>query len=81
MKGTTAAATQVILTRNEVIHAQKQFPAIALYVLAGITVTVDSAGQPVAQGGQPAIFEPWRVDAGVLVPLGFVYSLPSSSSS
>ena len=36
VKGTTSPGDRILLTRNEVTHARRMFPRVALYVLADI---------------------------------------------
>lgn len=74
VKGTTGDGAAVILTRNEVIHAQKNYPNVALYVVSGIRLKVID-GLAVASGGDLLRYEPWNVDIFELVPISFRCSL------
>jgi len=58
VKGTASAGESVLLSRNEVRHAQEHPGHVALFVVSG--VKVDAAG--VAGGGVIARFEPWNID-------------------
>lgn len=60
VKGTTGAGRSVLLTRNEVAHAEAQFPNIALFVVSEIRLEM-LEGKRVATGGVEAIYKPWRI--------------------
>lgn len=72
VKGTTGAGASVLLTHNEVKHAQTHFPNVVLFVLSEIRLEVLN-GKRVASGGKQAIFQPWKIAPDRLVPL--TYSL------
>jgi hypothetical protein len=80
VKGTTGDGAQVLLTPNEVEHARAHYPAVALFVVAHIVTDEVASGRQEASGGTVQIIEPWRVDDGVLVPVGYAYSVPSGTS-
>ena len=75
MKGTTTDGAEVILTPNEVRHAQ-EYPATALFVLSNITVERTEGGTITATGGVESVYDPWCLDEGTLTPLGFRYEVP-----
>ena len=75
VKGTTSSGREIVLTRNEVAHAQNNFPRVALFVLADVQLT-KRKGAPVASGGNEHVYEPWQLDADRLTPVGFTYALP-----
>lgn len=75
VKGTSGAGSEIILTPNEVAHARKRFPNVALYVLADI-VWKRTGGRYRAKGGREFINNPWRIDDGTLKPLSYTYKLP-----
>ena len=75
VKGTTTDGAEVILTRNEVRHA-REYPCVALFVLSNITVERAEDGTVTATGGTRRIYAPWRLDDGILTPLGFRYQVP-----
>lgn len=77
VKGTTSVGSHVLLTRNEVEHARRHHPHVALFVVSSIRITVTETGRPEARGGEIAIFEPWSVDAGHLTPIAYAYELVS----
>lgn len=78
VKGTTGTGQTVLLTRNEVRHAQS-YANVALFVLAEIELR--SSGDAVeGTGGIATVFEPWLIDSGTLVPVGFEYEVPSGGS-
>lgn len=73
VKGTTSRGEKVLLTRNEVEHAEGTFPHVALFIVAGIRVT---GTPPRASGGRSRNIEPWNVSSGELKPLAFEYQPP-----
>jgi Domain of unknown function (DUF3883) len=79
VKGTTTGGAEVILTPNEVRHA-REHPCIALFVVSDITVERAKDGTVIAAGGKQHLYDPWRLDDGMLTPLGFRYQVPVMSS-
>lgn len=75
VKGTTSPGERVLLTRNEVRHAKETDAAVALFLLAGITVSKHGEN-PVSSGGSQIVLDPWHIDDGTLEPLAFDYRLP-----
>jgi hypothetical protein len=72
VKGTTTAGAQIVLTANEVKHAQNPRHDCALFVLHGINLRGRKA-----LGGKIALQRPWRPDDGRLKPVTFIYRLGS----
>jgi Domain of unknown function (DUF3883) len=77
VKGTTTDGAEVILTPNEVTHARGN-PCTALFVLSGITIERAEDGTVTATGGKHRCYDPWRLDDGMLTPVGFRYQVPAS---
>jgi hypothetical protein len=75
VKGTTTAGDQILLTRNEVTHARRVFPRVALYVLAGIRLIRTNDVSYQATGGIEVVKNPWDIRTGELQPLAFEYRL------
>lgn len=75
VKGTTSDGTEVILTPNEVRHA-REHPDTALFVLSNIIVERSQDGTVTTAGGDKHVYDPWPIDDGTLVPLGFRYLVP-----
>lgn len=75
VKGTTTSGTEVILTPNEVKHA-RTYPHTALFVLSDIIIERLEDGTVTATGGKIRLYDPWLIDDGTLVPLGFRYLVP-----
>jgi hypothetical protein len=74
VKGTTSDGRAVLLTPNEVTHAQEQYPHVALLVVHGIGLGVDADGKPVTSGGTVDLTMPWEIDAdGTLAATGYTY--------
>jgi hypothetical protein len=76
VKGTASAGDSVLLTRNEVSHAQQHSDCVALFVVSHIKV--DSAG--LARGGQVSRFEPWQIETSQLAPIAYEYRLRDRST-
>jgi hypothetical protein len=74
VKGTTTGGEQVILTKNEVAHAQGHPGECVLFVVHDIEVAGDS--EPVASGGVEKMIEPWVPADEDLVALSFQYRVP-----
>ncbi len=80
VKGTTSQGTQIILTYNEVRHAQGP-DNVALFVLYDIRVTRKSDGSVTAEGGTPIVFDPWSPEPNDLRPVGYRYTIPCGGES
>jgi hypothetical protein len=75
VKGTQSDGRQILLTRNEVLHAKEAFPGVALFIVARIELYRDAADQVAARGGQPIVLDPWSLNEEGLSPLAFAYRL------
>ena len=73
VKGTTGLGEQVILTRNEVEHAQANKARMVLAIVSGIRLE-RTKGPPATGGGELVLWEPWDVDAGQRRAIQFRYS-------
>jgi hypothetical protein len=76
VKGTTSIGERVLLTPNEVAHARTNYPGIALFILADVTVTKGAGGNPSTRGGRVVILEPWLPRDEHLKPVAYEYSVP-----
>jgi Domain of unknown function (DUF3883) len=76
VKGTTTDGQEVILTPNEVRHAQEN-PRTALFVVSNIMVERAEDGAVTATGGKHHRYDPWRLNERALTPLGFRYQVPA----
>jgi hypothetical protein len=70
VKGTTTAGAKILLTANEVKHAQKPQHACVLFILHGIALRGKKA-----TGGTAAVHDPWRPDDSRLRPIAYIYRL------
>jgi hypothetical protein len=75
VKGTTGAGASILLTRNEVRLAYEHAAEVALYVVSEIQLNRERPS-PLATGGTLRRFDPWRIDAGILEPVGYEWLLP-----
>lgn len=76
VKGTTEDGTEVILTYNEVEHAQEYTP-VALFIVSKIVVGRDETGAVVASGGEIRQYDPWIISNGTLKAIGYKYHVPA----
>jgi hypothetical protein len=76
VKGTTSQGDRILLTRNEVTHARRVFPLVALYVLSDIELLSPIDGGYQACGGSEIIRNPWDIRAGQLQALAYEYAVP-----
>jgi hypothetical protein len=74
VKGTTGLGETILLTRNEVAHAEKMHPGIALFVVSQIELRRTN-GTPVANGGGDRLIYPWKLDRSKLEALAFSLEL------
>ncbi|MGA4993843.1 protein NO VEIN domain-containing protein [Nonomuraea bangladeshensis] len=74
VKGTTGDPQEILLTPNEVQHAE-EYPHVALFVLSNIIVNRSDEGEISASGGNASIFHPWPLDQARLSPIGYKYRL------
>jgi hypothetical protein len=77
VKGTIGDGTSVLLTPNEVRHAREHSRSVVLGVVRNITLRQDD-GRWLASGGDLRMLDRWRLDDGVLEPVGYEWVLPPS---
>lgn len=77
VKGTTGTADKVILTYNEVQHAEQHPKQSALFILHSIKVNGKGAAAK-ASGGTPLALHPWTVDKRALKAISYWYSVPGT---
>ena len=58
VKGTTSTGAHILLTRNEVTHARRVFPHVALYVLADVKLMPLDVSRFEARGGTEIVRDP-----------------------
>jgi hypothetical protein len=73
VKGTTGDGAEVVLTRGEVESAERA-PS-ALFILRQVKITWIS-DEPIAIGGEPILYMPWRVHDGRLTAVSYFYQPP-----
>lgn len=79
VKGTTTTGAGVLLTGKEVEHAREYYPNTALFIVAHVEVHEALDGSYAVSGGVDTCHHPWRVDDGLLKPIGYVYRLPAAT--
>ena len=76
VKGTTTDGAEVILTPNEVRHAREN-KFTALFVLSNVKIERAEDGTVTVTGGIRRLYDPWYLEDGTLLPLGFRYQVPA----
>jgi uncharacterized protein DUF3883 len=66
VKGTTSQGSSVLVTRNEVRHAQEHDGCVALFVVSNIAVNASGCS-----GGTVRVFDPWDIRTCELEPIAF----------
>lgn len=74
VKGTRSLGSTVILTRNEVEHADRFLTD--LFIVSSINLSFDKDGHPLATGGDARVLEGWKPESTALKPLAFEYEVP-----
>jgi hypothetical protein len=74
VKGTVGRGMAILLTTNEVRHAETSFPNIVLFVVAEIKLGMMD-GRRFASGGSEKVYQPWRIDPTLLEPQSYKYAL------
>jgi hypothetical protein len=73
VKGSTGAANNVILTKNEVIFQKDAYPLNGLFVVSNIELT---RGEKIfAQGGDIQFISPWLIDESSLKAISYQYQI------
>jgi hypothetical protein len=70
VKGTTSLGCSVLLTRNEVWHAEANSGRVALFVVSNVVVNTSGC-----TGGSVRVLEPWYIRQDQLEPIAFEYRL------
>jgi hypothetical protein len=81
VKGTTGIGETVILTRNEVLHANERHPDVDLFVVTEIRVEGRDGDQPTACGGIAHVCCDWRPAEEALTAVGYEYLTDLSNQS
>ena len=74
VKGTKGNGSTILLTANEVAHARKFHPGVALYVVTHLVVA-ESDGEIEVSGGDERVVNLWQPDDAYLRPLSLEYRL------
>jgi hypothetical protein len=74
VKGTQTAGNAVILTKNEVAHAQKHSDRSIIVIVH--TVEVHDGNPPLVSKGQVDVYESWRLSSNDLTALHYLWTVP-----
>jgi len=80
VKGTTGQGDSALLTKGEVRHAREHGSLAVLAVVREIQL-VQKGDSWFGVGGECRMFDPWRLDAGVLEPVGYEWVAPPRLSN
>lgn len=80
VKGTTGTGATVLLTPNEVTHAHKHHPNVALFIVANVALS-SVEGKPLVSGGDVIVHEPWKLEDEGLTAIGYEYAVPKKSQT
>ena len=81
VKGTTGSGDSIILTHGEVKHVQLHRHCSVLVVVSGVFLT-ESDGAWTGEGGGVTLHEdPWVINASVLVPTEYRYTLKPKTTN
>jgi hypothetical protein len=78
VKGTQENGRCISLTPNEVKHAEEQKNS-ALFIV--YSVQVKGKKTPEVSGGEVLFLNPWNINAGILEPRGYAFTLPKTAFS
>jgi hypothetical protein len=75
VKGTTSEGSQILLTPNEVLHTQQNYPNTALFVVSHLQV--NNSGEEVeVTGGETQLIMPWLLKDDDLKAIGYKCRVP-----
>jgi len=75
VKGTTSEGSQILLTPNEVLHTQQNYPNTALFVVSRLQV--NNSGEEVeVTGGETQLIMPWLLKDDDLKAIGYECRVP-----
>lgn len=74
VKGTTSSSEEIVLTPDEVAHAQSH-EHLDLCIVSNIRIERDEAGQASGAGGALEIHHPWRIEMNRLNAMGYRYRM------
>jgi hypothetical protein len=75
VKGTTSEGSQILLTPNEVLHTQQNYPNTALFVVSQLQVN-NSGEEAEVTGGKIQLFMPWLLKDDDLKAIGYECRVP-----
>jgi len=74
VKGTTSSGQSIVLTKNEVLLHQEQWPNNALIVVSSIRLQ-KNGDRVIAVGGDVHAQIPWQLNAEGLSPISYIYTV------
>lgn len=79
VKGTTSEGLKILMTYQEVIHTQQNYPHTALFVVSQIKL-INSEAELEAIGGEIKLFQPWLLSDDSLKAIAYEYQVPSNNA-
>ncbi len=78
VKGTTSEGSKIIMTYQEVIHTQENYPQTALFVVSQIKL-VNSETEIEGIGGEVKLYRPWLLSEDSLKAIAYEYQVPGNN--
>jgi hypothetical protein len=79
VKGTTSEGSKILMTHQEVIHTQKNYPQTALFVVSQIKL-INSETELDATGGEIKLYQPWLLSDDSLKAITYEYQVPDNNA-
>lgn len=79
VKGTTSEGSKILMTYQEVIHTQQNYPHTALFVVSQIKL-INSEADLDATGGEIKLYQPWLLSDGSLKAIAYEYQVPDNNA-
>jgi hypothetical protein len=77
VKGTTSEGSKILMTYQEVIHTQQNYPHTALFVVSQIKL-INSEVELEAIGGEIKLYQPWLLSDDNLKAIAYEYQVPNN---
>lgn len=79
VKGTTSEGSKILMTYQEVIHTQQNYPHTALFVVSQIKL-INSEADLEAIGGEIKLYQPWLLSDESLKAIAYEYRVSGNNA-
>jgi hypothetical protein len=79
VKGTTSEGSKILMTYQEVIHTQRNYPHTALFVASQIEL-INSEAELEAIGGEIKLYQPWLLSDDSLKAIAYEYQVSNDNA-